>query len=43
MAPEWYDQLPYHTSYAKVLWKFVMDEKFNLYHRTIRLPDKKAD
>jgi len=25
IAPEFYDHLPYHTSWLKVLWNFIMD------------------
>lgn len=42
-APEWYEYLPHHTSYLKVLWKFVTDENFSLFNRTLRLPEKKAE
>lgn len=39
-APEFYENLPHHTSYARVVWKFLFDYNFTLYHRTIRV-DKK--
>lgn len=41
-APEWYEYLPSHTSYTKVLLKFIFDDNFNLFHRTLRIPEKKA-
>ena len=42
-APEFYEKLPYHTSYAKVAFKFLFDNNFNLFNRTIRLNEKKID
>lgn len=42
-APEFYEYLPHHTSYIKVLMTFMFDEKFNLFHRTLRVPEKKAE
>lgn len=40
-APEFYENLPNHTSYTKVLVKFLFDNNFNLFNRTIRV--NKAD
>ncbi len=40
IAPEFYEYLPHHTSYWKVLMKFLSDVDFNLYYRTIRIPPK---
>ena len=37
-APEFYEQLPIHTSYWKVLMKFFFDDNFNLNNRTERDP-----
>ncbi len=41
-APEFYEYLPHHTSYTKVLLKFIFDDKFNLFHRTLRIANKKS-
>ena len=38
IAPEYYEYLPYHTSYIKMLINFLGDINFNLYYRTIRVP-----
>lgn len=35
-APEFYEYLPCHTSYFEMVYKFVMDDNFNLFYRTIR-------
>jgi len=40
IAPEYYEYLPYHTNYWKVLKNFLGDKNFNLYYRTIRIPEK---
>ncbi|CAM9830713.1 sphingolipid delta(4)-desaturase/C4-monooxygenase DES2 [Lampetra fluviatilis] len=36
MAPEFYDHLPQHTSWVKVLWDFVFDDNFGPYSRVKR-------
>lgn len=38
-APEFYDQIPYHTSYFKLVFKFLFDYNYNLYNRTIRIDE----
>jgi sphingolipid delta-4 desaturase len=40
IAPEFYEYLPHHTSYWKVLKKFLTDANWNLFYRTIRIPPK---
>lgn len=40
MAPEFYEYLPCHTSHLKLLYKFIMDDNFGLYHRIIRTNPK---
>lgn len=40
-APEWYEYLPHHTSYLKLMMKFILDDNFNLYHRILRIPETK--
>ncbi|KAK7468211.1 hypothetical protein BaRGS_00036572 [Batillaria attramentaria] len=42
IAPEYYENLPYHTSWVKVLWDFVFDPKIGPYAR-IRRPVKQVD
>ena len=36
-APEFYENLPYHTSYVKLIGKFLFDWNFNLFNRTLRV------
>ncbi|CAH0481942.1 unnamed protein product [Peronospora belbahrii] len=36
MAPEFYDQLPYHTSWIKVMFDYVMNDKITAYSRVKR-------
>ena len=36
IAPEYYDQLVYHTSWSKLVWKFLSDPSMSLFSRTIR-------
>ncbi|KAL5009220.1 hypothetical protein ScPMuIL_014801 [Solemya velum] len=36
IAPEYYDNLPYHTSWVKVIYDFIMDPKIDLYSRVKR-------
>ena len=36
MAPEFYDTIPYHTSWVKVLYDFVFDPKIGPYARIKR-------
>ena len=36
MAPEWYDSLTYHTSWSKLLVRFIVDPKLSLYSRILR-------
>jgi len=44
MAPEFYDTLPYYTSYIKVLWNFITDEEIGCYSRIKRnIPQDKRD
>ncbi|KAL8564284.1 hypothetical protein ACOMHN_050895 [Nucella lapillus] len=41
IAPEYYDNLPCHTSWVKVLWDFVFDPEIGPYSR-VRRPAKSA-
>ncbi len=36
MAPEYYDTLESHTSWSKLVWKFLTDKEMSLFSRTIR-------
>ncbi len=36
IAPENYDNLVYHTSWSKLVWKFLTDPQMSLFSRTIR-------
>ena len=36
IAPEYYDNLVYHTSWSKLVWKFLTDPQMSLFSRTIR-------
>jgi len=36
MAPEWYDTLSSHRSWAKLLWKFLTDPGLSLFSRMVR-------
>jgi sphingolipid delta-4 desaturase len=43
MAPEFYDHLPHHTSYIKVIWDFIMDPSVGCYSRIKRMPTGKEE
>ena len=36
MAPEWYDSLASHTSWAALLWRFLTDRDLSLFSRMLR-------
>jgi sphingolipid delta-4 desaturase len=36
IAPEYYDTLVYHTSWSKLLWRWLVDKDLSLYSRTLR-------
>jgi sphingolipid 4-desaturase/C4-monooxygenase len=36
MAPEWYDPLVWHRSWARLLWRFLVDADLSLYSRMTR-------
>lgn len=36
IAPEYYDTLYYHTSWAKLTWKFLTDKELSLFSRSVR-------
>jgi len=36
IAPEYYDNLTYHTSWAGLVWKFLTDKNLSLFSRAVR-------
>lgn len=42
LAPEYYDNLWHHTSYARLLWDFIMNPAFTLHSRVVRKPAEKG-
>jgi len=42
MAPEYYDNLKYHTSWVKLLFQFLFDERYSLFSRVIRTQEGKV-
>jgi sphingolipid delta-4 desaturase len=42
MAPEYYDNLKHHTSWAKIWWQFIWDPRFSLFSRVERVGDGKV-
>jgi sphingolipid delta-4 desaturase len=42
IAPEFYNNLYYHTSWTKLLFKFLLDSKMSLYSRVERIGDGKV-
>lgn len=36
MAPEFYDEIYYHTSWSALVWNFLTDPKLSLFSRTLR-------
>ncbi|MCO4794724.1 MAG: fatty acid desaturase [Bacteriovoracaceae bacterium] len=43
MAPEYYDNLYYHTSWTKLFLQFIFDKNIDLYTRIVRNPKEKTD
>jgi len=41
IAPEYYDNLPHHTSYIRVIWNFITDPEIGSWSRVKRLDKKK--
>ena len=37
IAPEYYENLPYHTSWVKVIWDFITDPEIGPYSRVRRI------
>lgn len=42
MAPEFYDNLKYHTSWTKIWLTFIFDKKYSLYSRVERIGEGKV-
>jgi fatty acid desaturase len=39
MAPEYYDNLKYHSSWSRLLLQFVFDKRYSLYSRVERMKE----
>jgi sphingolipid delta-4 desaturase len=42
MAPEFYDTLRSHRSWSKLLWEFLMDPRYSLFSRILRVDEPAA-
>jgi sphingolipid delta-4 desaturase len=42
MAPEFYNNLKYHSSWSRLLLQFVFDKRFSLYSRVERMKQKQG-
>ena len=42
MAPEFYENLKYHSSWSRLLFQFVFDKRYSLYSRVERIKEKAA-
>jgi sphingolipid delta-4 desaturase len=40
MAPEFYNNLKYHSSWSRLLFQFVFDKRYSLYSRVERMKEK---
>ena len=40
MAPEFYNNLKYHTSWTRLLFQFIFDERYSLYSRIERMKQR---
>jgi fatty acid desaturase len=40
MAPEFYSNLKYHSSWSRLLFQFVFDRRYSLYSRVERIKEK---
>src|SRR5438034_1056568 len=40
VAPEFYDNLKYHTSWTRLLFQFIFDERYSLFSRVERMKQK---
>jgi sphingolipid delta-4 desaturase len=40
MAPEFYDNLKYHSSWTRLLFQFIFDERYTLYSRIERMKQR---
>jgi sphingolipid delta-4 desaturase len=42
MAPEFYNNLKYHTSWTRLLFQFVFDERYSLFSRVERMKQSRS-
>jgi sphingolipid delta-4 desaturase len=42
IAPDYYDNIPFHKSWSAVLWRFIMDPNMNCFSRIVH-PDRPPD
>jgi sphingolipid delta-4 desaturase len=40
MAPEFYGNLKYHSSWSRLLFQFVFDKRYSLYSRVERMKER---
>jgi sphingolipid delta-4 desaturase len=40
MAPEFYNNLKYHSSWSRLLFQFVFDKRYSLYSRVERMKER---
>jgi sphingolipid delta-4 desaturase len=40
MAPEFYENLKYHSSWSRLLFQFIFDKRYSLYSRVERMKQK---
>jgi len=40
MAPEFYSDLKYHSSWSRLLFQFVFDKRYSLYSRVERMKQR---
>jgi len=41
IAPEFYDNLPFHTSWMQVIYEFITNPNYSLYSRVKKQPKQK--
>jgi len=42
MAPEFYDNLKYHSSWSRLLFQFIFDKRYSLFSRIERMKQNKG-
>jgi hypothetical protein len=43
MAPEFYNNLKYHSSWSRLLFQFIFDRRYSLYSRVERIERTETD